>query len=310
MQRNDWMDRIERGEAPHAILFAGAKESGQLETARRAAARYLLHTDDVKALGSCPFYMEPADYQVKTVRDALQVVNAEAYERGRHCILFPDAHTMSEAAQDVLLKTLEEPPLDTLLLLTGSESGFRPTILSRCMILRAETEPWETIRDRLIANGADRDRATLAAKLSDGVYGRAEAFLAEDALTFRKESIACIRRFAAKSKPYAALSALCTDTVAEESEDGTAKKTKKVSPALLDAFLDIFLSILSDVLRSKNGVFDARNTDCAEVETNFNSTFTIAQIQGMIQIAVEAKEMLAYKASAAMTVDWILSKLP
>ena len=310
MQRNDWLDRIERGEVPHAILFAGPKEGDALSLARHAAARFLLHTDDTAALGNCPFYLEPEDYQVRTVRDALAVINAEAYERGRHCILFPDAHTMSEAAQDVLLKTLEEPPKDTLLLLTGAESGFRPTILSRCMILRTETEPWETIRDRLIAKGADPKTAALAAKLSDGVSGRAEAFLSEDALVFRREAIACIRRFGTKSKPYAALSALCTDTVTESGEDGAPKKTRKVSAESLDAFLDILLSVLSDVLRMKNGVRDVRNTDCAEIETNFNSIFTIGQIQGMIQIAVDAKEMLFYKASPAMTIDWILAKVP
>lgn len=310
MQRNDWMDRIEAGEVPHAILFAGPKESGNLALARRAAARYLLHTDDADALDGCPFYLEPEDYQVRTVRDALAVVNAQAYERGRHCILFPDAHTMSEAAQDVLLKTLEEPPKDTLLLLTGVESGFRPTILSRCMILRMETEPWETIRDRLIKNGEDREKAALAARLSDGVYGRAEAFLSEEYLAFRKEAIACIAKFASRAKPYAALAALCTESVVEEQEDGTAKKGKKVGADALGRVLDLFLSILADVLRIKCGAADARNTDCASVEKLFDSTFTIAQIQGMIQIAVEAKEMLFYKASPAMTVDWILAKLP
>ena len=310
MQRNDWMDRIERGDVPHAILFAGTKESGGLSLARRAAARYLKHSDDTDGLLNNPFYLEPSDYQVKTVRDALQAINAQTYERGRHCIVFPDAHTMSEAVQDVLLKTLEEPPADTLLLLTGIESGFRPTILSRCMILRTETEPWETIRDRLVQNGADPQNAALAAKLCDGVYGRAEAFLAEDALAFRREAIAVIRRFAAKSKPYAALSTLCTDTVAEEGDDGSVKKTKKVSAERLDTFFDIFLSLLADVLRLKNGVSDVRNQDSAETETIFNSSFTTAQIQGMINITVEAKEMLAYKASAAMTVDWILARLP
>lgn len=310
MQRNDWLDRIEAGEVPHAILFAGPRESDQLCLARRAAARYLLHTDRTETLTGCPFYLEPNDYQVKSVRDALSAINAQTYERGRHCILFADAHTMSEAAQDVLLKTLEEPPSDTLLLLTGIESGFRPTILSRCMILRAETEPWEAIAARLVKNGADREQAALAAKLSDGVYGRAEAFLPEDSLAFRRDAIACIRRFAANSKPYTALQTLCTDTVTEESEDGTAKKTKKVSPAAVDAFLNILLSIIADVLRRKNGLTDVCNTDCTEVETILNSTFTTAQIQGMIQIAVDAKEMLFYKANPAMTIDWILAKLP
>lgn len=310
MRRNDWMDRIEAGEVPHAILFAGPKESGQLATARRAAARYLLHSDDVHALDNCPFFQQPEDYQVKAVRESLAIVNAQAYGKGRHCILFADAHTMSEAAQDVLLKTLEEPPKDTLLLLTGIESGFRPTILSRCMILREQTEPWETIADRLVKTGVSREQATLAAKLSDGVYGRAEAFLAEEKQAFRREAIACIAKFTSVAKPYAALAALCTDTVTEEGEDGSSKKTKKVSAASVDAFLDIFLSILTDVLRLMSGVKDVCNTDCAKIEKNFNSTFTTAQIQGMIQVAAEAKEMLSYKANPAMTVDWILAKLP
>ncbi len=310
MRKNDWMERIETGEVPHAILFAGPRESGELSLARRAAARYLLHTDDTAGLSNCPFYQEPADYQVKTVRDALAAVNAQAYGRGRRCILFPDAHTMSEAAQDVLLKTLEEPPEDTLLLLTGIESGFRPTVLSRCMILRFETEPWETIAQRLTENGISREQAVLAAKLSDGVFGRAEALLTEESLAFRREAIACIDAFAGRIKPYAALAALCTETVTEEGEDGSAKKAKKVSAAALDRVLDLFLSILADVLRQKCGVADMRNTDCETVEKHFNSTFTTAQIQGMIQIAAEAKEMLSYKANPAMTADWILAKLP
>ena len=207
MRIDEWLNRIENGDVPHAILFAGPKESGQIELARRAAARFLLHRDDPAALLNSPFYAEPASFAIDAVRDALTLINAEAYGRGRRCILFAEAHTMSEAVQDVLLKTLEEPPQDTLLLLTGMETGLRPTILSRCMVLRAETEPWERIAERLMQNGTDRKTATLAAKLSDGVYGKAEAFLAEDAMTFRKEAIACIRRFASKSKPYAALSA-------------------------------------------------------------------------------------------------------
>ena len=217
---------------------------------------------------------------------------------------------MSEGAQDVLLKTLEEPPEDTLLLLTGSEAGFRPTILSRCMVLRAETEPWEAIADRLEKTGAARADAVLAAKLSEGVYGRAEAFLSETNRTFRRGALDCVKALLRRAKPYAALTALCTETVEEETEDGAAKKSKKVSAPLLNAFLDELLSILTDVLRLQNGSKEILNTDCAETEKNFASTFTTAQIQGMIQIAADAKEMLFYKANPAMTVDWILAKLP
>ena len=310
MRIDDWLNRIENGDVPHAILFAGPKESGQLDLARRAAARFLLHREDVKALPECPFYAEPESFAIDVVRDALALINAEAYGRGRRCILFAEAHTMSESAQDVLLKTLEEPPQNTLLLLTGIESGMRPTILSRCMILRAETEPWQQIAARLERAGTPKALATRAAMLSDGVYGRAEAFLSEETQQFRSGALDCIRACKKRAKPYAALAALCTDTVSEEEEDGGARKAKKVSAALLDAFLDVFLSVLSDALRQKNGIAEIRNTDCVDLVKNYAADFTTAQIQGMIQLVSEAKEMLVYKASAALTVDWILAKLP
>ena len=310
MRIDDWLLRIENGDVPHAILFAGPKESGQLQLARRAAARFLLKKDDPDALSGCPFYTEPENFAIDTVRDALALINAEAYGRGRRCILFREAQTMSEASQDVLLKTLEEPPTDTLLLLTGTESGLRPTILSRCMILRAETEPWETIAARLMKTGVPKADAERAAKLSDGVAGRAEAFLSEPYQTFRTGALECIRACLMRTKPYAALTALCTDTVVEDDEDGAAKKSKRVSSERLDAFLDIFLSILSDALRLQNGVNEIRNTDCTDLIKNFAAIFTISQIQSMIQIASDAKEMLVYKASAALTADWVLAKLP
>lgn len=309
MRIDDWLMRIENGDVPHAILFAGPKESGQLSLARRAAARFLLHRDDPAALTDCPFYTEPNSFAIDDVRDALALINAEAFGRGRRCILFAEAHTMSEAAQDVLLKTLEEPPQDTLLLLTGTESGFRPTILSRCMVLRAETEPWERIAERLMQTGVDRCTATLAARLSDGVYGRAEAFCSENTRQFRSGAFECIRACRTKVKPYAALAALCTDTVSDE-DDGAAKKTKKVSAPLLDAFFDQFLSVLSDALRLNSGIAEIRNTDHADLIKNFAADFTTAQIQSMIQLVSEAKEMLVYKASAALTADWFLAKLP
>lgn len=310
MRIDDWLKRIENGDVPHAILFAGPKESGQYGLARRAAARYLLHRDDPEALSGCPYYNEPESFAIDAVRDALSLINAEAYGRGRRCILFAEAHTMTEAAQDVLLKTLEEPPQDTLLLLTGTESGMRPTILSRCMILRAETEPWESIAAKLERTGVPKPLAARAAMLSDGVLGRAEAFLTEESQRFRSGAIDCIRACAKPVKPFAALAALCTDTVAEDDGDGTAKKSKKVSATLLDAFFEIFLSVLSDALRLRNGVCEIRNTDCADLVKNFAADFTTAQIQSMIQLVSEAKEMLVYKASAALTADWILAKLP
>ena len=309
MQNEERLRRIEAGACPHAILFAGAPESDQSGLARQAAARYLLHTDDVSTLASCPFYMETATYSTETMRDMMRLLNAEAFERGRRCIVMQQAHTMSATVQNVLLKTLEEPPADTLLLLTGVEPGLLPTILSRCMVLREETEPWEAIAKRLTANGVDAATAEQCARRSDGVFGRAQRFAEGESLSFRKGAIECLTLYGKGVRPLPEAASLCTGSETGEGEDGSRKRAR-VSAELVDAFFDVWLSLLGDALRRKVGWREISNTDCKPLVNNLAERFTIADIQGMIATVLEGKRQLSFRATASMTLDQMLCKLP
>ena len=308
MNHEERLRHIEAGDCPHAILLAGAPESDWTHFARRAAARFLLHTDDVSRLEGCPFYLEVSDYAIDPMRDVLRLLNAEAFERGRRCIVLLNAHKMTQLVQNVLLKTLEEPPADTLLLLTGVESGMLPTILSRCMILRDETEPWEAIAKRLRENGVDASTAEQCARRSDGVYGRAEQMAANDALTFRRGAIACMETYCKGTRPLPEAAALCTRSEADE--DGDGKKRTRVSPELVDGFFDVWLELLSDALKLQIGWQELDNTDCKPLVKNLAECFTTAQIQGMINTLLDGKRQLTYRATASMTLDWVLCKLP
>lgn len=309
MDREKLLRIIEEGNSPHAILLAGPPDSDQSGLARLMAARFLLHSDEIGQLETCPFYTETGDYAIDSLRDALRLLNAEAYERGRRCILLRDAHRMSQLVQNVLLKTLEEPTPDTLILLTGVESGMLPTILSRCMILRSESEPWQAIRARLIAAGIDASVAEHCARRSDGVFGRAERMAGEDALTFRKGAIDCLKRYAGGLRPLPEAAALCTRTEASE-EEGESKKRSRVSAELVDALFDIWSSVLGDALKRKVGWDEIDNTDCKPLVKNLADGFTTAQIQGMIQTLSEGKRRLYYKATASLTLDWVLCRMP
>ena len=300
------LERIEAGACPHAILLAGAPESDWTGFARRAAARYLLHRDDTEALASCPFYMELSAYDIETVRDMMQLVNTSAFERGRRCIVMLQAHTMSGQVQNVLLKTLEEPPADTLLILTGIESGILPTILSRCVIWRDEPEPRETIQRRLIQAGVEPPTAEHCAARSDGIFGRAERFAEPEQLAFRQSVIESIRLYQKGVRPLPEAAAVCT--LSEEDEEG--KKRARVSAAAVDAYLDIWLSLLGDALKMQVGFEQLNNTDCKPIVKNFAENFTTAQIQGMIATMLEGKRQLTFRATASMTLDSVLCKLP
>jgi DNA polymerase III delta prime subunit len=57
-------------------------------------------------------------------------------------VIIEDAQLLTPEAQNALLKVLEEPPAQTMILLcTTSKETLLPTILSRCQIIELETEP-------------------------------------------------------------------------------------------------------------------------------------------------------------------------
>ncbi len=90
--------------------------------------------------------------------------------------IIDEAHTMQRQAQNALLKTLEEPPQDTFIILITSEPDmFLQTIHSRCQPVRFDPLPPEFITERLIA--ADENlkpqHAQYWAQFSEGSLGKA-----------------------------------------------------------------------------------------------------------------------------------------
>lgn len=306
MDNETRLERIEAGACPHAILLAGAPESDWAGFARQAAARFLLHSDDVTALADSPFYLELSAYDMNTMRDMMALVNAEAFERGRRCIVMLHAETMSEGVQNVLLKTLEEPPADTLMILAGVESSILPTILSRCMVWRDEPEPRDVIEKRLIAAGVDPKTASHCAARSDGIYGRAKRFAEPEQLEFRKKAIETVQLYGKGIRPLSEAAAVCT----QAEEDETGKKKMRVSAELTDRYFDVWLSLLHDALKMQIGYAQGNNTDCKPIVKNLADSFTTAQIQGMITTILEGKRQLTFRATASMTLDTVLCRLP
>jgi DNA polymerase-3 subunit delta' len=105
----------------------------------------------------------------------------------RKVFLIGDAENLvpqeaSTEAANALLKVLEEPPTDTVFIVTASDPDeLLPTIRSRLMPVRIQPLPVELVESVLVtATGADPDAARLAARLSEGSIGRALAFIPTD----------------------------------------------------------------------------------------------------------------------------------
>ena len=108
--------------------------------------------------------------------------------RGRVVIIDP-ADAMNVPAQNALLKTLEEPPDDTTLVLVSSAPDrLLPTVRSRCARVAFGPLPEPLLLARLVEAGRSADEARLAVSLSGGSLGRALALDARE-LRRREEAV-------------------------------------------------------------------------------------------------------------------------
>ena len=141
----NWQDREAQGRVPHAVLLTGPAGVGKRAAATWIAARQLGAGVDA----SVPEYPVPAlehadlhwiapldDKQnigIEQVRELVAELSLTSYEgHGKVAVIEP-ANAMTHNAANSLLKTLEEPPGDAILVLVADRVGRLPaTIFSRC----------------------------------------------------------------------------------------------------------------------------------------------------------------------------------
>src|SRR5262249_3836142 len=136
--------------------------------------------------------------KIEHVRDAMREIAGLPFEARARAVIIDDAHTMTEQAMNALLKSLEEPPATShLLLVTGSPQALLPTIRSRCQTLRFGPLPTSLLESHLQARlGLDHADARLRAVLSGGSLGAALAFEAEGYRALRDEILAMLEKAA------------------------------------------------------------------------------------------------------------------
>jgi DNA polymerase III delta' subunit len=202
------------GGIPHALLLAGPAGVGKQTLADDVAAALLCRAGPgiarpcrecrgCRALdhGNHPdlHRLEPTGAgQVipiggrdeRGVRDLVRELALLPVEGGARVAVIADADRMTEDAQSAFLKTLEEPPAGTVLLLTASdEERLLPTIRSRLVRIRVGPVPRPEIEALLVEQGlADAPLAARLARLAAGRSGEAVALArAPEAITIRSE---------------------------------------------------------------------------------------------------------------------------
>ena len=190
----------------HAYLFAGPEGGGKQIAARAFAAALLCPDGGCGECRACTlalaerhpnvFVIEPEgrDIHVDTVRtEVWHPAYRTPPEPGRKIFLIREADRLNPSAADVLLKVLEEPPSDAVLILLSARPDELPeTVVSRCHVVTFLPLPESFIADTLVAEGVPEETALLAARLSGGNLGRARRMTLEGGLEFRDAAIAAL----------------------------------------------------------------------------------------------------------------------
>jgi DNA polymerase-3 subunit delta' len=133
---------------------------------------------------------------VDQVRGLLKVIESRPFEARARAVIVDDAHALNEQAANALLKSLEEPPPTSyVLLVTAAPQGLLPTIRSRCQVLRFGPLPAAVLEERLRSvEGLSADEARLRAALCAGSLGAALAFESEAFREKRSELLDLLER--------------------------------------------------------------------------------------------------------------------
>jgi len=113
------------------------------------------------------------EISIDDIRELQHSASLPPYEGKCKVFIIDGAEYLSTEAANCLLKTIEEPPPHTIiLLLTAEEPQLLPTVVSRCQRIELKPISSEEIEGVLIeAHGIDIDRAKLLARLSQGCLG-------------------------------------------------------------------------------------------------------------------------------------------
>ena len=113
--------------------------------------------------------------KIGQIRELQKQIIYEPFEASRKIYIFTDVDRMTDEAENCLLKTLEEPPAaSVLILLTSNIRALLPTTRSRCQILQFHPMPTQELAKILVEQfSVVPEQATALAIVADGAIGTA-----------------------------------------------------------------------------------------------------------------------------------------
>jgi DNA polymerase-3 subunit delta' len=300
------------GRVPHAVLLLGPPGVGKRAVADAFAARLLCAAPAAAdACGTCAQCTRVAagthpdlqvvtrdrerrDIRIEQVRELTRWLGLQPLMTARKVAIIDEAQCLNENGQNALLKTLEEPPASSVLVLLATSAALMlPTVRSRCQVLRLDPLPADDVVRVLVAHGVAPERARGLAPLAEGAPGRVLALEGEDAARARERVLGDLPRLAGLDAP--AISAL-----AQELARGPA-----------DAALATAVSWYRDLLHARlaGEAVPPTNEDVAETVRTTAAVASVPRLLRQLGVVCDTIDGIARNANRTLALETMLLRL-
>jgi DNA polymerase III subunit delta' len=252
--------------------------------------------------------LEPGDtgtIRINEVRDVVATAGYRPFEARRRVVIVDDADAMLAAAQNAMLKTLEEPPSASLFILVSSmPDALLPTVLSRCSRLRfGPLTPAEVAEALMTSHAYSEPDARAAAIAAEGSLGRALAMQSVDLVEARELAQGVLEQAARVADPSRRMDAAKNLS----GQKGTPASERDQLAGCLRALSSLLRDL--GVLASGGDVRLLANADLQPVLQRLAAVFNGERSHRAFSAVDAALAALERNASPKVVADWLVLQL-
>jgi DNA polymerase-3 subunit delta' len=220
--------------------------------------------------------------KVEDIRELTQSAFIKAFDDNPKVYFVLCADQMNAAAQNKLLKTLEEPPQGvTVFLGVSNASAVKDTIISRCRIIYLDVFDYDAVFSEIMQITQDKELSAAAAACSEGELGKAlKIATAPVYLDIYKKSLNLLREM-------------------KRSSDIAKFLTPDALPQSPADFLDVLSIILRDMLAAKHDEKLVLSKHVKDEIIDLSRKFSERALAEIINLIVDAKNKLFFHINIA-----------
>ena len=293
---------------PHALLVTGPKFVGKNEFVSLFAAKLLCRETEGMPCGQCNqcllvkagthadlLYIGLEDskqIKVEQIRRLIEWANQTAQQGGKQVCIINPADKMNVQASNALLKSLEEPTANTIIMLvTDQRSTLLPTVRSRCHHIELRQPSTELATQWLARRMDAKANIGLLLEIADGSPRRVQIEIDEDFLSIR-QTVASV---------------LVPLVRGETSPLRTAAMLVKEDPSKV---LEILYHLIADSIKFSLAAdnYEIKNKDVEIILIEFSAAVDITNRYRLLDRVLEARRVLSGTSNpnTQMLLEWVL----